>query len=130
MARVPDQDQRAAPAHVLTTLHMDLRHQRAGGIEHVETALLRVAFDALRYTVGTENGNCALRHFIEFLDEARAFTAKVIDHVPVVDDFMTHVNRCAMLLQSAIDNFDRPHDSRAKAAGLGKDDSHRLANSD
>jgi len=35
-----------------------------------------------------------------------------------------------MLLQSAIDNFDRPHDSRAKAAGLGKDDSHRLANSD
>jgi hypothetical protein len=43
---------------------------------------------------------------------------------------MTHIDRCAMLLQSAIDDFDRPYDSRTKAAGLSKDDSHRLANSD
>jgi hypothetical protein len=35
-----------------------------------------------------------------------------------------------MLLQCAIDNFDSTDNPRTKAAGLGKDHSHRVANSD
>jgi hypothetical protein len=56
--------------------------------------------------------------------------AQVIDHVPIVDDFVTHIDRCAVLLQRAIDDFDRPDHPRTKATGLSKDDSHRLPNSD
>jgi hypothetical protein len=35
-----------------------------------------------------------------------------------------------VLLQRPIDNFDCANNARAKTAGLGKDDSHKLANSD
>ena len=35
---------------------MHFRDERAGGVEHIEPAGLRVAFDALRYAVRAENG--------------------------------------------------------------------------
>lgn len=38
---------------------------------------------------------------------------------------MAYINRCTVLLQRAIDNLDRTDNPRTKAAGLGKDDSHR-----
>ena len=86
--------------------------------------------DALRDAVRAENGNRALRHFIELFDKASALSTQVIDHVPVVDDFVAHVHGCPVLLQRAIYDFDRAYNARTKAAGLSKDDSHRLANSD
>jgi hypothetical protein len=107
-----------------------LRHERTGRIEHVETALFRIPFDTLRDAVRAENGNRALRHFIELFDKASALSAQVIDHMPVVDDFVAHVHGCAVLLQRTVDDFDRAYNARTKAAGLSKDDSHKLANSD
>jgi hypothetical protein len=35
-----------------------------------------------------------------------------------------------VLLQRPIDNLDCTNNARTKAAGLGKDDSHKLADSD
>ncbi len=130
MARVADQDQRASRCHILTALHMNLGNERAGGVQHVEVAFLRGHLDALCHAVRAENGHGAVRHLIEFLDETCALVAQIFNHMPVVDDFVAHVDGCAMFLQGAVDNFDRANDPRTKAAGLGKDDSHRVANSD
>jgi hypothetical protein len=47
-----------------------------------------------------------------------------------VDNFVAYVDRRAVLLQRPIDNLDRTNNARTKAAGLGKDDSHKLADSD
>ncbi|HTR09682.1 MAG TPA: hypothetical protein VMJ11_24105 [Paraburkholderia sp.] len=42
---------------------------------------------------------------------------------------MAHVDRRAVLLQCAINDFDSADNPRTKAAGLGKDHSHKVANS-
>ncbi|EJO59443.1 hypothetical protein BURMUCF2_A2153 [Burkholderia multivorans CF2] len=66
-----------------------------------------------------------MRHLVEFLNESCPFITQIFDDVPVVDDFMTHINRRAVLLQRAIDDLDGADNPRTKAARLGKDDSHK-----
>jgi hypothetical protein len=39
-------------------------------------------------------------------------------------DFVPHIDRLAVLLQSALDDIDRPYDACAEAARLGKNDTH------
>jgi hypothetical protein len=111
-------------------LHVHLGDERARCVEHVETAGFRVALNRLSNAVSAEDCHGALRHFIEFFDETRAFLAQIIDHVTIVDNFVAYVDRRAVLLQRPIDNLDRTNNARTKAAGLGKDDSHKLADSD
>ena len=45
-----------------------------------------------------ENRHGALRHFIELLDEARAFLAQIVDHVTIVDNLVSYVHGRAVLL--------------------------------
>jgi hypothetical protein len=93
-----DQDQCTASAHILPALHMDLRDQRAGCVQHVEATRFCIPFDRLSNAMRAENGHGALRHLIELFDEAGAFMAQVVDHVPVVDDLVTNVHGRAVLL--------------------------------
>jgi hypothetical protein len=77
---------------------MHFGDQRAGCVEHVEPTRLRIAFDRLSNAMRAENGHGALRHFIELFDEARAFLAQIVDHVPIVDNLVTNVHGRAVLL--------------------------------
>lgn len=104
---------------------MHLRDERAGGVEHVEAARFRVAFDGLGDTVRAEDRHSAVRHLVEFLNEPCPFITQIFDDMPVMHDLVTHIDRRAVLLQRAIDDLDRTDNPRAKAAGLGKDDSHK-----
>ncbi|BEH46566.1 hypothetical protein KNG_57670 [Burkholderia pseudomallei] len=130
MAGVADQDQPAAGRDVLTPLHVHLRDERAGCVEDVEAAGLRILLDGLRDAVRAEDGYGAVRHFVEFLNESRPFISQVFDYVPIMDDLVTYIDRRAVLLQRALDDLDRADNPRTKAARLGKDDSHIWANSD
>ncbi|KOS92276.1 hypothetical protein DM53_4518 [Burkholderia mallei] len=130
MAGVADQDQPAAGRDVLTPLHVHLRDERAGCVEDVEAAGLRILLDGLRDAVRAEDGHGAVRHFVEFLNESRPFISQVFDYVPIMDDLVTYIDRRAVLLQRALDDPDRADNPRTKAARLGKDDSHIWANSD
>ncbi len=130
MPGVADQDQRAALRDILPALHVDLGDERAGGVEHIQAARLRVGFHRLRYTVRAENSDSAVRDFIELLDETRALAAQIVDNMPVVNDLMAHIDWRAMSFESAIDNLDRADHARTKAAGLSKDNTHIRANSD
>lgn len=98
MPGVADQDQRAAGTDILAALHVHFGDQRAGCVEHVETARFRITFDGLSDTVRAENSNGALRHFIEFLDEARALLAQIVDHMTIVDNLVTDVHGGPVLL--------------------------------
>jgi len=64
----------------LATSTCNLGHQRAGGVEHLQAALLGLAPDRLRHAVGAEYQRAAGRHLVQFLDEHRALCAQVIDH--------------------------------------------------
>ena len=72
-----------------------------------------------------EDRDSAVRHLVEFLNESCPFITQIFYDVPVMHDFMAYINRRTVLLQRAIDDFDRTDNPRTKAAGLGKDDSHK-----
>ena len=85
--------------------------------------IARLAFLALsanfrRNAVRAENGARAGRHFFEFLDENGAQLAQFIDHVLVMDDFLAHIDRRAVEVQSDFDHIDGAHHAGAKTAGL------------
>ncbi len=120
-----DQDQGAAPRDIAFALVVDLGDERAGGIEHGQAAGLRLLLDAPGDAMGTEDGHRLGRHFRQVLDEDRALLLQAFDHVFVVNDLVADIDRRAILLQRAFDDFDRAHNARAKAARLGKKHLHR-----
>ena len=79
-------------------LDVYLGHQRAGGIEYTQPAPLGFFANVLRYAMCTEDDGIACRDLIEFLDENRAFRAKIIYHKLVVHDLMANVDRRAKAL--------------------------------
>lgn len=98
MAGVANQNQGTTRRHILASLHVNLGHERAGCVEHVEAALFRVALDGLRDTVRAENRHGAMWHFIEFFDKARAFLAQVVHHVAIVNNLVANIHGRAVLL--------------------------------
>ena len=87
-------------------------------------ALGRQLLDALRDAMGAENRHRAGRDLVQLVDEHRAARAQILDHVAVVHDFVTDIDRRAVFLQRPLDDLDRPLDAGAKAAGLGQDDAN------
>ena len=51
------------------------------------------------------------------------YSFKAFDHMPVVDDFMSHINRCAVSLERLFDDKDSAIHPSAKTAGHGEQDS-------
>jgi hypothetical protein len=64
------------------------------------------------------------RHFVQILDEYRAFGFEVFHDELVVDDFVAHVDRRAVKLERALDDLDRAIDAGAETTGLGENDVH------
>ena len=127
MAGVADQDQGPALRHVALALVVDLGHQRAGGVEYRQAACGGFLFHAPRHAMGAEYGDGLRRDLGKVLDEDRPLVFQAFDHVFVVNDLMPHIDRRAILLERALDDFDRAHDARAKAAWLRQIDFHWTA---
>ena len=120
VAGMADQDQSAAARDVPLALDVHLGNQRAGRVEHRQAARLGLIDDRLCDAMGTENRHRAVRDFVQLLDEHRALALERLDHMTVVDDLVTHVDRRAELLERPIDDVDCPHDAGAKAARLSQ----------
>jgi hypothetical protein len=102
--RHADQHDLAAALVVDLGLAMDLGHQRAGGVEVEEVAALGFLGDRLRHAVGRENHRrLGVGDFGEFLDENRALGLEALDHVAVVHDLVTDIDRGAIALQRLLD---------------------------
>ncbi len=111
---MPDQDHRVPASGVPASLGVHLRHQRTGRVDHIEPPSIRLRPYRRRDTVGGEDHSGAVRYRVEFIDEDRAATLQVRDHVGVVHDLLAHVDGSSSLPQQLLDDLDRPLHPRAK----------------
>jgi len=125
MAGVADHHDLAALRPHPLDLHMDLGHQRTGGVEHEQAARLRLAAHRLGHAVRGEDDRGARRHLLEPFDEHRTLGAQVGHHVRVVHDLVADVHRRAVHLQRPLDDLDRAIDAGAEAARLGEQHLHQ-----
>ena len=93
VAGMADQDDLAALRGVATALVVHLRHQRTGGVDHRQVPLGGELLDPLGDAVGGEDGHRAGRDLVELIDEHRASGAQVLDHVAIMDDLVSHIDR-------------------------------------
>src|SRR5262249_8851453 len=59
---------------------------------------------------------------VELLDEDGALLLQSLDHMPIVDDFMAHIDRRAVALEGERDDMDRALDAGAEAARAAEHD--------
>ena len=122
---MPDQDHGPALTDIALALVVNLGHQRAGGVDHRQTAVGGFALDAFRNAMRAEDRNRAVGNLGDVFDEPRALRLQQFDDVFVVDDLVAHIDRRAVFLQRALDDVDRPHHAGAEAARLGQHDIER-----
>jgi hypothetical protein len=60
------------------------------------------------------------RHLIELVDEHRALGAQFANHVVVVDNLVTDIDRGTESLEGPLDDLDRTIDTRTESARLGQ----------
>src|SRR5690606_1190592 len=101
-------------------LDMHFGHQRTCGIKHFQATLFGIVTHLTRDAVSRENHDRTRRGLVQLFNKDRPFVAQVFDHVTVMDDFMTHVNRCAVQFQGAFDNINRAVDPSTESTGLGQ----------
>ena len=119
-----DHDDLAALLAHLGHFDVHLGDQRTGRVEHVESAGRGFRAHRLRHAMRREHDGRPLRHLVELVDEHRALLLQVVDDEFVVDDFVAHVDRRAMLRQCPLDDRDGAVDAGTKTAGVGEDDVH------
>ncbi|MCE3269673.1 MAG: hypothetical protein K0S57_70 [Ramlibacter sp.] len=122
MALVADHDELVAFLGQLGHLDVHLRHQRAGGVEHVEAALPRLCLHRLADAVRGEHQRGPGRHLRQVLDEDGALGLEVVDDEGVVHDLVAHVDRAAELLEGALHDVDGAVHAGAEAARFGQQD--------
>ena len=61
-------------------------------------------------------------HLVQLVDEVAPFGPQRLDHVPVVDDLLAHVDRGRAHLQRELDDVDGAVDAGAEAARPGQQD--------
>ena len=124
MSRMTDEDQRAALGHVSAPLNMDFGDQRTGRIDGMKGAGLRLGFHVTRNAVGAEDRHGARGHFVQIFDEANAFRPQGFHDMPVVNDFVAHIDGGAVFGERPLDDIDRSDNARAKPTRLSKYDLH------
>src|SRR5260370_774422 len=120
MARMADQDRRAALAGVTLDFGMDLGNERAGRIYYAKVTRPCMVPFARCDAVGAEDHTLVLGHFVEALNEYRALSLESLEHKAVVDDLMAHVERTAVFSKRAANRLDGAVYACAEAARLGE----------
>jgi hypothetical protein len=114
VAGVPDQHDRVAAGSEPARFGMNLCHERAGRVDHVQAAAAGLGTYRRRYSVRGEHHGGAFGHLVQFSDEHHAATGKLPDDVRVMDDLLADVHRGATLLQHAFDDLDGALDPGAE----------------
>ncbi len=120
---MPHQHQRIALLGKLDRFDMHLGHQRAGGIDHLQAALLGAFANRRRNAMRGINDASAFGNLIQFVDEDRALFGQVGYDIAVVHNLFADIDRRAKGLQRNPNDVDRTHDPSAEAAGLEKENS-------
>ncbi len=126
MTRVTDQDAFATLLAEATDFEVHFGDQRTGRVEHPQAALIRFAAHRLRHAVGAENNGCIIGHFAQLVHEHGAAFAQMIDHVPIVHHFVTHIDRRAEQIQRPLHDFDGAIHTGAETTRVGQNNVHHL----
>ena len=119
-----DQQDLAAALEMDRRLAVNFGDQRTGGIERKEIARSGVGRNRFRHAMGGKHHRRlgVVGDFSQFLDENRALGAQAVDHIAVVDDLVTHIDRRAIQRQRPFHGIDRPDHPGAEAPGRTKHD--------
>ena len=119
---VPDEHDAVAVAREPHRLQVHLGDQRAGGVDHIQPPLLGLPSHRWRHAVRAEDGPRPLGHFVQLLDEDGAGLPQFIHNVLVVHDFLAHIDRRPVQIQSDLHHVDSPDDAGAEAPRLEQKD--------
>ena len=101
-------------------LQMYLGYQRAGRVNHMQAFRRSLLSNRRRNSVGAEDDSRAVGHLIEFIDKDHSLGNKGIDHVLVVDDFFSDVDRTVKELKRQVNDFDGALNPRTETTRLRK----------
>jgi hypothetical protein len=123
---VTNQDTLAPRGTKAHNFQMDLSDKRTSGIKHLKAAQVSFTLNFLRYTVCAENHNRltsdTVNHgnVIELFNKNGSTLSQGINYKFVVDNFVTHVNRCAINIKSTVDDVDSAINPCAKTAWISQ----------
>jgi hypothetical protein len=120
VAGVADQDDRVARRRVPARLDVHLRHERAGGVDHVVREPRRVCVHGRRHPVRGVDDRRSLRRLGLLVDEDGSAGLEVADDVDVVDDLLADVDRRPVVLQGELDGLDGTFHAGAVPARRGE----------
>ena len=106
------------------SFYMNFCDQWAGGVDAAETLADRRLPHRRRYAVGTEDQQRASRRLGGILDEDRSLLSEPLDHVAVVNDFVTDVDRCPEPPKGYLDDLDGPVYAGTESAWVGEQNTH------
>ena len=115
-----DQEHLTCLARIAGHLHVHFGDERAGRIEDLQFAPLRLILHTAGHAVRAEDHGGGIGHFVEFLDEHRADRAQPIDDVFIVNDLVTHVDRRTEQIDRPFDDVDRAIHARTKSTWIGQ----------
>jgi hypothetical protein len=116
MARVPDEHNFTPAAIVDFGLAMHFGDQRTSRIDREQIAPPGLLRDRSRDAMGgKDHRRVVIGNLTEFLDKNRALGPKTLHDVPVMHDFMAHVDRRSIDCQGAFHGFNGAHHAGAKA---------------
>src|SRR5688500_8862563 len=99
---------------------MDLRHERAGGVDRTQLASRSVLVYGGRDAMRREDDEFSFGDLGLLLDEDRAALCELLNDVLVVDDLLAHVHGRTVHVERALDGFDRAIDASAIATRSGQ----------
>ena len=121
VALVADQDDRVALGGELLRLHVDLRHERAGGVDRRAGRAPRRSRAPPGATPWAEKTTVSPSGTsVSSSTKIGAALAQLLDHVLVVDDLLAHVDGRPVQLERALDRLDRAVHAGAVAARGGE----------
>src|SRR5262245_51420926 len=111
-----DEEDRVAVGRIPARLDVHLAHERAGGVDRVQSARLRVRVDGRRDPVRGQDDRLALGHLALVLDEDRTTSLEVANDVCVVDYLLADVDGRPVQVEQSLDGVHCPFDAGAVAA--------------
>ena len=107
-------------------LDVHFGNQRTNGVDAKQVACLGCRGDALGDPMCRKDHRCGrFRDLVELLHKNGAFRLEIINHVAIVDDLVSHIDRRSELLQRQFDDPDGAIDAGAKAAWCRQQDGQR-----
>ena len=105
-------------------LDVDLGNQGAGGVEEEQIAGPGSFGHRFGHAMGRKDHGSVIGTFVEFAHEHCPERLEPFDHMAVMDDLVTDIDRGPIFLEGAFDDLDSAVDPGAEASRRGQTNGH------